>query len=410
MKYKCKINNIPLELETIEDNFSKAIVRHEYAGANGSYNEDMGEKARVIKFKTWFIDDLYPKHIDFLNLLSSKNICELHHPIYGIIKGNIENVRVLHQDLINACEIEFDFIEHKKNEIDPKIYIDIVQRCAELYVQSQYNLMDILKNELSEKIPKSIIESNYDSTTDLLGQINSSISSIRNEISKIDKTVRILEGTMNRIANPANSINSLINYGTDIPGRIMNSIAKCIERYAVAWNSIISAPESFLRSFNNSVSSIESSLQEFGKYFQATKSHRMGVEASIIFKIDNENRNKRKYIEAIADSNEEEPYIFTENQLIESVNIIRNELSITKTYFKELHSSDDMGITIYDFVKRIILEYEKTYQIYIEDETPLHLICHKCNLDYKIADRLISINNFKNPNFIKGWVRVYYAG
>ena len=112
-----------LDMETIEDTFEKAIAQYNYPYADGADLEDMGQKAHKLRMKCYFFDNAeqqtYNYHIDLLNSLCLKDLIDLVHPKYGLMKVKIESIAVQHDDRERCAVLDISFIEQMRGYIEP---------------------------------------------------------------------------------------------------------------------------------------------------------------------------------------------------------------------------------------------------------------------------------------------------
>ena len=120
--FQAQLDKYQVEMLDISDSFTASIVQHEFINLDGAILENLGLKARTIKFKTfWYAKATaangltaatYANHYKFLeHITDSRNTLELTHPKYGRLTGKIPNVSVIHNDTQDYCEIDIDFTE-----------------------------------------------------------------------------------------------------------------------------------------------------------------------------------------------------------------------------------------------------------------------------------------------------------
>jgi prophage DNA circulation protein len=66
-----------------------------------------------------------------------------------------------------------------------------------------------------------------------------------------------------------------------------------------------------------------------------------------------------------------------------------------------------MAENLLNHVNSVRLEREKMIAVTLDNPMPLHLVCLKYGLPYTDAERLLRINNIRQPNFTNGEVLVY---
>lgn len=166
------INGFELDIETIEDSFEKSIAKYEFPYRDGVLLEDLGQKARIIKFRCYFYNEKYDNHIDFINMLRQQNMFEFFHPKYGLIFGSIESINVRHDERIKTAEIDITFIENLRTEIEIIPQIEIVETMEELFIEGQQELVNDLTETLLNELDGSIINMPLDPAKSILEQIS----------------------------------------------------------------------------------------------------------------------------------------------------------------------------------------------------------------------------------------------
>lgn len=407
------INGFELDIETIEDSFEKSIAKYEFPYRDGVLLEDLGQKARIIKLRCYFYNEKYENHIYFINILKEQNLFEFIHPKYGLIYGSIESINVRHDERVRTAEIDITFIENLRTEIEIIPQIEIAETMEELFIEGQQEIMEELKKSLLEELDSSIINMPLDPTKSILEQISSLSSTVRGVIKSIDSAISSMQAMMNNIILPANSIISMVDYAVNIPGRIISTISTVVERYAVAYQSMISAPERFMQSFENSISELSSHFGIFSKEIKTCGSQRMALSLAYIYSEDQKKREKIKKKEKKQNfdilgnykKDDIEP-ILTINEIEKSLYIVRKNLQECINYNKNT-SLKKMARVLLEYTNNIKLEREKIKKINISRPMPLHLICLQNDLPCSYAERILSINNISNPNFVYGDINIY---
>jgi|DewCreStandDraft_5_1066085.scaffolds.fasta_scaffold03034_10 prophage DNA circulation protein len=408
------INGFELDIETIEDSFEKSIAKYEFPYRDGVLLEDLGQKARIIKLRCYFYNEKYENHIYFINMLKEQDLFEFIHPKYGLIYGSIESINVRHDERIRTAEIDITFIENLRTEIEIIPQIEIAETCEELFIEGQEELIEELKESLLEELDSSIVNMSLDPTKSILEQISSVSTTVKGVIKSIDSAISSMQSIMNQVMLPANSLISMIDYAVNIPGRIISTISTVVERYATAYQSLVSAPERFMQSFENSINELSSQFGKFSKEIKTCGSQRMALSLAYIFAEDQEKREKVKKKEKKQNfdilgnfqKDDIEP-ILTINEIEKSLYIVRKKLQESINYNRNNTSLKKMARVLLEYTNTIKLEREKIKKLNISRPMPLHLICLQNNLPYSFAERILSINDIPNPNFVHGDVNIY---
>ena len=271
--------SIPLQIESIDDTFEKSIVRHEFPYRDGALLEDLGQKARITKFRCYFWDDgaaeitfsdgtssgggnyTYNDHIELLNLLANQSLFSLVHPKYGTIKGCVESVSVKHDDRQMLAEIDLTFVENLRTVIDEVAYEEVLTAIEVAVQKAQDQQQEELAQELADEGLDT--ETILDEGTSLLDQVKAGTAYLRDMTKELDAMIGKAEGTLNEIMQPVNSLISTINYAANLPGRILGPITKAVERVAKLYTSIIGFPDRFSRNLRFELNKLIKSFEAF---------------------------------------------------------------------------------------------------------------------------------------------------
>ncbi|KAF0145121.1 MAG: mu-like prophage DNA circulation protein [Nitrospirae bacterium] len=284
-----------LEIENIEDNFEKSIVEHEFPYKDGAMLEDMGEKARQIRFRCYFYNGNYESHIELINFLKQKDLIEMSHPKYGIVEGKVKTISVRHDYKEKTAEIDIAFVENLRGEIEVQAYVDVQMAGEEAYVNGWSDMISDFeldaKNELGPQA-EGILKKELDpSKSTMLEQFTNLTTPARGWIKKVDTYVKTMQGTLNKISNPANSITSMLKFSTNLPGTTIGSVAKTVERYGISLSTLRSSPARFVSSYVGGMKGLEKSSGSFSKYTKIGGALGCGLHTSQIFKSDQLNQN-----------------------------------------------------------------------------------------------------------------------
>ncbi len=402
------LNNTRLEMVDVSDHFEKAIIRYEYPYADGADLEDMGEKAHTLKIRCYFFDNAgqqtYDDHITLLNELKSKNDFVLIHPTYGALAVKIDSIDVRQDDRKRCAEVDIAFVEHGIEAIGPAP-TNAVDAKVEAALTT--NLAEITDNWLF--VPKPL-------------QALSFAHMIANAIG-------YLEAYMSDITQPINSLVSTINYATSIPGQILGTLDKCVERIARAYDGISSFPARFLASVNFGLATIQTSLDSFlltdksgakillMNQLTIASSRRLALETAYVYAADQAARLVQQSAGAVSTfdvmgnySPSTPPDVVPmdvsdlENTLASSRTLLQSAISIDRT----MYSLKDMALQLQTSVSAVKMTAEQVITIMVDGPTPLHVICLQYGLPYTDAYRIMALNPLlRNPNSTSGTLQIY---
>jgi prophage DNA circulation protein len=415
------IGNVPLEMETIEDSFGKSIVRHEYPHVDGAELEDMGQTARTVRVRCLFWDDdashfTYDNHQALLRLLEATgaSTLEFNHPQYGLLQGSVEQISVRHDDRERCAEIDFSFIEDGRQDVQPVAIVDLRQ-VETLFSADIDTADDTFSAEAIAAGSAEVLDVELDPEQSILDQFTAISTSAWAFVQEVDAAVRTIEGTLIDVANPANSLVATIAFTTNLPGRLLGSIARCVERYARLYDGVRNSPMRFIDSFRRGVLALEAAVPGFAPHIHAAGAARACIELAGIFGGDD---TARRGNDAIGDSPAFDPRgnrLPTPQMLpVLTVADLEDSLALARTWVQESVDADRtrtelkaMARTLLDHVNGVKVDRENLISVMLDQPLPLHLVCLKYGLSYRQAERLQAINRFRRPNAVKGEVLVY---
>ena len=429
-----------VEVETISDGFQKALIKHEFANTNGALLEDMGQKGRSISIRIYFLGDAYYQHHIFLDALDDSGPVELTHPIYGLLKGGIEKVDVRHKDLLRTAEIDLTFVEGRIDAVT-RAETSMPGAVENSFLDGQDEQQDGLAGDVAGDLGTegaSAAAKTLDGSKGLLEQYNEVSGKVRAYVAQVDAAVSRLEATMNLIAQPANSLLATVQFAQNLPGRVIGSVARCVERYAESYNALRNFPARFQRSLTFSLDQLEGSFRSFrskapagssrnlsetaamtmiANHINLAASHRLALEAAYGFANDQANRSAAKKNEGQRSFDLLGNY-FAPVPSGPIMTVTEIEAALAAAMAAAQASVDlDRGGTraikssiaaLVDYARKTKLQAEKIKQVDIDGTLPIHLICLKYGLPYNAAERVLAINpRIRHPNFVSGTINIY---
>ena len=419
--YPAQLDGYDLEIETLDDRFENAIVRHEFPKRAGALLENMGQKARSVSIRCYFWDHgdhlTYADHVDFINHLQSTELSELVHPQYGLIKGMIESFNVRHDDRDMTAEVDITFVEDMRGSTADIEYEDVEAAVEEAVVASQLEQMDAFAAEVRAALGAEsvgILERVLDPAQGIYTQFQGYSQRAKNYLKKVDAFVATVEGTLLDVANQANGIISTINYGTNLPGRVIGSLSRCIERYVTLYSTIKNAPSRFLSNLDQAMLQLEATAG-FGKHLRIGFAIQAAQTIAGVYKEDESARGKVRKSETTAAFDTQGNYraaaavepILTISELEASLSQLRTLLQDGIDQDRSMQSLKTMAGSLLNHINTIKLERDRIITVALDNAMPLHLVCHRYGLDYNYAERIASINRIPRPNFTRGEVQIY---
>lgn len=429
------IDGFELDAETIRDSFEKAIAVYEYPYIDGADTEDLGHRARRISIRCYFLGENYARHEEFLAHLDSRELFELNHSKYGLLQGRIDTVSVSHDDRLETAEIDLAFVVNRKESSAPAKYADVQGAAEEIFVGGQTSLIanyaDDVRAELGPEA-SAILAATLAPELGIAEQFPNVSRAARRYLQTVDGWVGDLTGTLVDVTNPANSLTSIISYPDTMAGRVIGSLARTVERWAVSLGSLRSAPTRYLDSLQTGLGGLTTSAgvrkASFAKPARIAASQRLAVEASSLYAADELNRQARRQAEKKQIKNfdalgnylspDQSPEVMTTNDLERSLAIVRGDMQEAIDATRDTGNSSNMQVinelksmsrSLTDHVDEIKLERDRMVTVRLDNPMPLHLVCLRYGLSYQYAARLQAVNNISSPNFTSGEI-VVYAG
>ncbi len=387
--YNATLGGIPLQCQTIEDGFEKAISKAEMPYTNGADTDDLGLKARTMTVRCYFYDDNYSNHQLLIDLSKTFDLLEFVHPVYGLIKVRIEKMVIRHDDQIRAAEIEISLIEDGSPQAKIKPWEDI-------------------KGKIEQHNEDSVAEQKQSVLSKILALGTKGEAYCETAISKFG-------ALMTNVANPANTLASLVDYGTDLPGRFVQAAALAVERYAIAYETLRDAPAAYHAQLAAALGELNAQFDKFGAQVDAASAARLALEAAGFYSADEQLRQNNNTAEKVSgfDINGNRTSVSTPDPL-NSIEI-ETILALTNTAVQRALEGDRgnialklMSTDLYNAAVRLKQSGENVTTVRIDNPTPLHLICLRYGLPYNAAPRVLALNpQIKDPNRVSGEILMY---
>lgn len=428
--YTAMLDDIVLDVETIEDSFSKSLAKYEFPYRDGALLEDMGQRARSVTIRCYFYGPMYAQHGTLLNHLKSRNLFELRHPKYKLLKGSVETVSVRHDDRTETAEIDITFVENLRAP-ETTLSSDPSSEQENGFGKGQQQQMDKFAGDAGGTLGAQagqVLNRGLDPAQRIFPQFQDLTGTARDYVAQVDAYVGVFEHTLSDIASPANSLLATIDYGTTLPGRVIGAAAGVMERYALFYGSLKSAPTRFIQSFLDGVKEFreslprssknrvkQSAIDSLQKHIGIAAAQRVALEIAYLYKEDEDRREKARRAENRRSFDSKGNYIKAEvaepimtiNDIEKTLADVRGAIQSAVDSAREMDSLKLMARQLLFHVNTIKLEREKIVIVELNSEMPLHLVCLKYGLPYNYAERIHAINIAGNPNFLSGKVNIY---
>lgn len=424
--YPAQLDGFDLDIESINDEIESAIVRHEYPYRNGALLEDMGQKARSVRIRCYFWDNgdhqTYDTHTELLAYLEGMEIGELIHPQYGPMRGCVESIHVQHDDRERTAEVDITFVQGLIEDADDTTSEELVSAAEGTYADGIGQQMDEFSNDVSEALgaeANTILGLDLDPLLGIVEQFEGVSTTARKYLQTVESYVGTMEGALNVIANPANGLVSALNYGLNLPGRVIGSVARCLERYSILADGLRVAPSRFADNLSLALDELTNVSGDFGKTTQIGGASHIAMQTAYCYQTDTDLRSERLRVEGkpvfdtlgrysppeISDSTAD---VMTVQELEASLATVRGLLQDAVSLSRSVPALKQQALQLQAHVGVIKLEREKTMRVRLDNPMPLHLVCLRYGLPYSAAPRLLAINDaVHNPNVVAGEIDVF---
>jgi len=389
-KFSASLGGVTLLCQSIEDGFEKGIITQEIPYKNGASTEDTGMMAGTCSLRCYFFDANYSDHLKLIDVCKSFDLVNFIHPVYGLKRVRVNSLVVRNNDqLARTAEIDLKLTEDDTPQTTIKPWKEVQTEAETMFTDS------VTEQQLSLAEKLQALASDGESACE------SAISSF--------------SGFMTAVKNPANTLASLIEYGTDLPGRFTQAAALAVERYAIAYNTLRTAPTAFMAALSADLNTLAAAFDAFGPQVKAAASARLGLEAAGFFSADEQLRQTNGTAEAAAG------FDVNGNRLGGSVDETLNATEIesilqtANTAIQAALAADRgnyalkrLAAALVQAAAQLKLTAENVKTVRITEPTPLMVICLRYGLPYTAAPRVLALNpQIKDPNRVSGEILIY---
>jgi prophage DNA circulation protein len=435
--FDATIDGYTLELEHIDDSFEKSIVRHEFPYRDGALLEDLGQKARTVRFRAYFWDDgadhfTYADHVDFLNHLKSTALSELVHPMYGPLTGCVESVSARHDDRQMTAEVDFTFVENLRDATPDVAYEEVAGAAEGAFLSGEDEQQAELAAGLAEELGESrgFMAEELDPAKSLYEQFAGGAKYAREVVKEVDVCVTAFQAAVVEVTNPVNSLIATIAYAESLPGRVIGAVSRAVERTALLVTSTVAAPARIITNLDLELTRLEQAFLSFspsstragvavraaiGRALSVACARRLALEAAYVYRDDESLRNQLRRTETATSFDllgrytpaAQSDAVMNVRELEATLAAVRARLQAAIDAARAVQSQKDLARILLDHVGTVKLERERIVTVLLDNPLPLHLACLKYRLPYNYAERIATINRLPNPTFAAGELAIY---
>jgi prophage DNA circulation protein len=414
MSLQARLDHFLLDIETLNDEMEKAIAKNEYPYTNGADLQNMGAGPSSTRFRVYFSGARYEEHKDFLAYLGNGSDFELVHPELGVKHGEIEQISANYDpEYVDTVAIDFTFIEQGIST-EPAVVNSLAPAVDDLYAETRAEQLEMLKNDLAADL--GVEGRVIAGITGPVAEAPGLTIKGRYVADLIEKATAFLNeygsGT-----NPHDSIVSLTETEDTLAGRFIYSLSLAVERLGEDAGSVAGTPSLFISRFKSSCAALKNSITF--AYGQSQVLVSAAIYAVVMlakwFEDDDQSRSKAKQLENIEAfdiegnylSPDPMPDVYTINELEKTSALAREMIQEALDTNRSLFSLREAAARLTAHVDITKLERERIETVEVAETLPLHALLLRLGLPATSAERVLTINNFWNPNFITGSVKVY---
>jgi len=420
MQYKPMLDGFDLELLSgIETTVEKDIVEYEVPFADGGILDDMGVKARKFSMRTLWRRGSYEAHRYFADHCKLPQVNRFVHPELGAIKGRVKSVTVTHDDRLRTAEISLEFVEDASPDVQPAYDPPLVASLEDGLNKTAAALIGAAGAEIAANGLDPAIE--VDPGKPLGGQVPARTWSARAFIARLDNGVAALRGAFDQVLSPIDSAVAMVSYGLSLPGQIIAAVAGAAERAAIIAQSAGDAPNMFLQSMRGNISRLAAAAPMLRGSLLAAGASVAALFTGKIFAADEAGKAVLRRLEDTAQWRPDgtsltlppAPPALSATELDESLSRVREMIDDGITAAREAGNTaavsalERQAVELEEYINTVKLERDRIVTVEAGDDTPLHLLCLRHGLPYAYADRVCTINDFINPTFCRGEVKLY---
>jgi len=403
-----------VDLLDVSDQFKAAIAKHSYVGKNGAELEWLGMEANEYRYRASFAGDQFELYPRFLQKCSTGKLLQVIHPIYGALDGLVEDVSVKHDDCTDKVDVDFTFIQDGLDKTlrfraDAK---DVIIAQAQALVNSQYKQLAEVFYPNNPPSPNLTDPDWFDKLSGLSNKVLSVVSDIKSALGRIDAAIAA-------VGAPISALAGAITFVEDLPGALIDKVTQLVDVATLIPTALDRDPtidvSAALDTLRNHIDTFTGTSADVPvKSMAALQSLRL---VSTMMDTDLDTLRTMQAYEAADSFDGEGNWVGQSSsapRLPATADQVGRLVVAARTLTQEAIAVVDdpsplliASLALQRQYRDRLVEFENIKEIEVADPIPLHLLCLQLGLPYNTAERLMLINDIRNPSFVQGKVRVY---
>jgi len=411
-------NGITIPCEDISDQHKAAIVRHQYAGQSGAELEFLGMDAGETRLRCVFTGrDGLAHYRSILDVMRAGESVLVSHPFLGEFPSMLAESSCKWDDRIDCGSVDFTVIESGLNhtfEYRPRA----IQLRAELTNQVLRNTCDDWSSPFHPDPAPTVDldDPTWSERINALGlgnTIASLVSQVKDGIGRVDALTAA-------ITSPVSAAFNALEFGATLPWQIAKRVMILLDLMSGRVEGAPDPVESCSR-FAADVRSLSAQFRggPLEAMVQVLGAMQVAGTAAAIMDADEQRLRAQIALEQsetfdargnwIGRPIQPEQFPATPDQVGKMVVAVRTLISETLPKISDGAAMERMALALQDQYRDRLVEFEQLIEIDVPQPMPLHLICVRHGLPYNTAERLVRLNNIRNPSFTSGRIRIYAA-
>lgn len=445
------LGGIPIKIQVspgLSDPVELKLVEHEYSKKNGARLEAMGAKARRTSFTAYFKgEEEWNNHLELIKLMEGQELLDFIHPKYGLMKGLVNLFVPAQTEIEHQISIAITFIEDIISPKRPVFAEDVEESVKNHMVAVNEQTIATAKTDIDTSLGEAgigITDKVIDFNETIISEFSEVTGSVRHYLKEVDRVVNSMESTLAAITNPVNSFINALDFGTNLPGRMVKAATQLAERVSLLIDDLGTAPENFVNSYRDRMlifeetlgidegtlggttagSTVQKQLEkdaqtQMQKDIKIAGASAAAVKLAEIYSDDDDMRRDIQQLETEITFDDNGNYLGGSfaPQPIMTVTEIEAALFTAREYLQEaidldrtVQSLHDIALALIRNVNEVKINLEQVKTVTVTGSRPLFLIMLENNLPYKMIDRVVALNPDKpNPDRYSGEVKLYAA-
>jgi len=413
------IGDLVLDCADLADDWKFVIVKHRYPKQNGAVLEHMGADEGSFRLKAVFIgDDALTDYTNLLSLFRKGASIAARHPIYGAFNAQAEAVSATYDDREKTAEVSFTLLEDGVDN-STRYYADgeatAIAATQALLDDEGGVCTDLAAPTKPVVLTGTVTDPTWAEKIFALGLGNK----VNSYVTKLASVVAKISALRAALTSPVSAAFNAIAFAASVPGQLAEQVAEFLDVFAEG--KVSGAPNPVI-AVTNMVTELRAMAKSFdGTPFESTfrvlAAAQAGRSAAGVMAKDEENLRAQIAAERSDSFDALGNYVgataapktapATPDQVGQMVVAVRQLISDALSYTTDMQPLLELALALHQQYRDRLAKYETIRTITVSTPTPLHLICVRHGLPYNTAERLVRLNNIKDPSFTQGEVRIY---